>query len=362
MKQYIVETELLQQNLRILREKAGTSVVWAVLKGNGYGLGTSAIGKFLASQGVRHFCVTEVGEAVALRRAGLTHCAILLLQPITSPTEIQTLLELSVIFTISSQDDAIVLNAMAQKQGVVAEAHLKVDVGMGRYGFFPKEVDAMESIYKYMENIAISGVYTHFPCGNGKEKVMVSQFEQFSYVLDQLEAKGLEVEMAHCCNSASFLRFDQMHLGGVRLGSALLGRVRVRGTGLRPVGYCETKVDELKWLPKGHGTGYGAAWVAKKPTKVAVLPVGWHHGFTVEFGRDTFRIRDCIRGMLSYCKAMVTRKKLQVTINGQKCVVLGHVGMLHTVVDVTDVPCAVGDTATMAINPTMVRGMEVIFR
>ncbi|MFI3313972.1 MAG: alanine racemase [Eubacteriales bacterium] len=362
MKQYVVETELLQQNLRILREKAGEATVWAVLKGNGYGLGTGAMAKYLASQGISHFCVTEIDEAVALRKAGITNNTVLMLRPITSPTEIRTLLELSVIFSISSQDDAIVLNAMAQEQGAVAEAHLKIDVGMGRYGFFPKEVDAMESIYKYMESIAISGVYTHFPCGNGKEKVMVAQFEQFRYVLNQLEAKKLAVETAHCCNSAAFLRFEEMHLSGVRLGSALLGRVRVKDTGLRPVGYCETKVDELKWLPKGHGTGYGAAWVAKKPTKIAVLPVGWHHGFTVEFGRDTFRIRDCIRGMASWCKAMILRKKLFVTINGVKCPVLGHIGMLHTVVDVSAIDCAVGDIATMAINPTMVRGMEVVFR
>ncbi len=362
MKQYIVETDLVRHNLRTLRDKADGVPIWAVLKGNGYGLGVAAFAQFLGAEGITRFCVTELEEARAIRNSGLSEAWILMLQPITDPGVISQLLRLNVIFAISSQDDAIVLNGLASETNTVAEAHLKVDVGMGRYGFFPKEVDAMESIYKYMENIAISGVYAHFPCGNGKEKVMTAQFAQFRYVLDQLEAKGLGVEMAHCCNSPSFLRFDQMHLDGVRLGSALLGRVRARGTGLRPVGYCETKIDELKWLPKGHGTGYGAAWKAKKPTKIGVLPVGWHHGFTVEFGRDTFRIRDCIRGMLSYCKAMVTKKKLYVTINGTKCPVLGHVGMLHTVVDVTDVPCSVGDVATMAINPTVVRGMDVVFR
>ena len=78
---------------------------------------------------------------------------------------------------------------------------------------------------------------------------------------------------------------------GVRLGSALLGRVLTKSN-LRRVGRCEATIDELRWLPAGHSTGYGAAWRAKKPTQIAVISVGWYHGFTNEYGRDIFRFRD----------------------------------------------------------------------
>ena len=150
-------------------------------------------------------------------------------------------------------------------------------------------------------------------------------------------------------------------MDGVRLGSALLGRVLTRSN-LRRVGICEATVDELRWLPAGHTTGYGAAWRAKKPTRVAVIPVGWYHGFTNEHGHDLFRFRDCLRDALGAVKRMIFRKKLYVCIGGKKCPVLGRVGMLHTVCDVTRANVKQGDKVTLEINPLQVRGMEIRYR
>jgi len=120
-------------------------------------------------------------------------------------------------------------------------------------------------------------------------------------------------------------------------------------------------VDELRWLPKGHTCGYGAGWRARKPTRIAVIPVGWYHGFTAEQGNDLFRFRDCLRQAAGAIRRMIFRKRIYVSIGGKKCPVLGHVGMLHTVCDVTGVNCRLGDIATLEINPTMVRGMEIRF-
>lgn len=68
-----------------------------------------------------------------------------------------------------------------------------------------------------------------------------------------------------------------MHCDGVRLGSAILGRVPFH-TKLRPVGYAEAHVEELRVLPKGHPTGYGAMWTAREDTPVAIVPIGWYNG------------------------------------------------------------------------------------
>ena len=59
---------------------------------------------------------------------------------------------------------------------------------------------------------------------------------------------------------------------------------------------------------------------------------------------------------------MVFKKHIYVTVNGKKCRVLGHIGMLHTCVDVTKLPCAVGDTADFAIKPLLLKGIEVVYR
>lgn len=74
-------------------------------------------------------------------------------------------------------------------------------------------------------------------------------------------------------NSAGLLKYPEYAMDGVRVGSAILGRVSVRGNwGLARIGECQATIEELRWLPKGHSCGYGAGWTAKKPTRVAVFP------------------------------------------------------------------------------------------
>ena len=308
------------------------------------------------------FCVTELREAKALRQAGFTEEAILMLQPTVEREVLEQLLDLHVICTVSSRDDAVVLNGIANEKDMVAEAHIKIDVGMGRYGFLPKEMDKILSIYEYMDGIAVSGIYTHFPMAFCSEKKTREQFEQFTYVLDQIAGRGFETGTPHCCNSAAFFRWKDMYLGGVRIGSAWLGRINVRGHNLRRVGYCVARVQEIHWLKRGGTTGYGGVWRAKKPTRLAAVPVGWYHGFGVEYGRDSFRFRDCVRGSLSLLKAFLQRKKLTVRIGDHRCPVRGHVGMLHCMVDVTDVDCHAGDPVLIDINPLVQKGMDVVFR
>lgn len=363
MRTYVVEKEALVGNIRTIRERAGGVPVWAVLKGDGYGLGLVPMAELFKEQGILRFCVTELSEARTLREAGFTQEPILMLQPTTDRETLEQLLDWNVICTVSSRDDAVVLNGIAGERGTVAEAHVKIDTGMGRYGFLPKEMDKILSIYEYMDNIAVSGIYTHFSSAFLSEKRTREQFEQFRYVVDQIAGKGFETGEPHCCNSAAFFRWPDMHQGGVRIGSAFLGRMSARGNfGLRRVGYCESRVEEIRWLPAGHSTGYGGAWRAKKPTRLAMVPVGWYHGFGVEYGRDSFRFRDCFRGGLSLLKAWLTHKRLWVKVNGQRCPVRGHVGMLHTAVDVSKVDCHAGDVVVFDISPLMRKGMDVEYR
>ncbi len=363
MRAYVVEKEALLSNIRTIREKAAGVPVWAVLKGNGYGLGVVPMARLLRENGIDRFCVTELAEARAIREAGLTKERILMLQPTVDRKTLEALLDLDVICTVSSRDDAVVLNGVAGEKDLVAEAHVKIDVGMGRYGFLPKEMDKILSIYEYMDGIAVSGIYTHFPCAFCSEKKTREQFEQFRYVVDQIAGRGFETGEPHCCNSAAFFRWPDMHMGGVRIGSAFLGRMSARGNfGLRRVGYCAAEVAEIRWLGKGAATGYGGAWRAKRPTRLAAIPVGWYHGFGVEYGRDTFRFRDCFRGGLSLLKAWLTRKKLTVKIAGQRCPVRGHIGMCHAMVDVSKVECHAGDPVTVDISPVLQRGMEVVYK
>ena len=361
MKAYIVEKEAVLHNLDVLQEKADGVPVWAVLKGNGYGLGVKPMAELCLQAGTRRFAVTEPEEAAVLREV-CPGAQILMLRPTIDPEELNRLLELDVIATVGSGEEAAALNALAAKRDMVAECHVKVDTGMGRYGFLPDELEKILSVYRYNDHIAVSGIYTHFHTAFGKEKCTLAQAEAFKAVLQAIEEAGFEPGTPHCCNSAAFLRWPDLKMGGVRVGSAILGRVLTKSK-LRRVGWCEATVDEVRWLPAGHTCGYGAAWKAKRPTRIAVLSVGWYHGFTTEHGNDIFRFRDCLRTVLGAVKRMIFKKKLYVTINGKRCPVLGHVGMLHTVCDVTSLGgCKLGDKATLEINPLHVRGMEIEYR
>ena len=180
-------------------------------------------------------------------------------------------------------------------------------------------------------------------------------------MLAALREAGIEPGMAHILNSSGVLHFSGAAMDAVRVGSALLGRVH-GGHGLKHVGYCETQVEELKWLPKGHTTGYGAGWKAKRPTRVAILPVGWYNGFGCEMGNDLFRFRDCLRRIAASLRTMLFGKAYYVTINGKRCKVLGHIGMLHTAADVSGIQCSLGDMARVEINPLMQKGMDVEWR
>ena len=363
MKRYLVERELIQNNIQVLQKKAGSAVIWAVLKGNGYGLGLLPMAETCRAAGLDHFAVTEIAEARALREGGFETEPILMLQPTADADEITALLPLHVIFTISSTEDASVLAGLAAQAGVTAEAHIKIDTGMGRYGFLPDELDQLLPIFKYMPGLHVTGIYTHLHSAFCNQKATIAQAEAFQGVLDKLHAEGCDTGMAHMLNSAGLLKYPEYAMDGVRVGSAILGRVSVRGNwGLARIGECQATVEELRWLPKGHSCGYGAGWTAKKPTRVAVFSVGWYHGFGVEMGNDLFRFRDCLRGILRNLKQMIFKKHLYVTVNGKKCRVLGHIGMLHTCVDVTKLQCAVGDTAIFDIKPLLLKGIEVVYR
>ena len=214
-----------------------------------------------------------------------------------------------------------------------------------------------------MDGIAISGIYTHLHSAFCSKKATRLQAAAFDGVLQAIKKAGYETGTPHICNSAGLLRFPDLAMGGVRIGSAILGRLSFKGSyGLKRVGVCEAPIGEIRWLPKGHTCGYGAAWKAKHPTRIAIVPVGWYHGFGCEMGHDVFRTRDQLRAALSALAGIFRRKAYYVMLGTQRCKVLGHIGMLHTVIDVTKVKCALGDRVQMNINPLMLKGMDVVFR
>lgn len=361
MSAYVVSREDLSHNIEYLKKQARGVPIWAVIKGNGYGIGALPLAELLSEHGIDRFCVTEVREAALLRENGFSDAKILMLRSLNDEETIDRLLDLRVILTVGSTEAAKTVDRLATQRADIAQVHLKIDTGMGRYGFLPEEIEPLAAVYRECKHLAVCGIYTHFNCAFGKASITRREFAAFQSTVLQLQAAGLETGTVHCCNSAAFLRFPEMHCGGVRLGSAILGRMPF-STKLCPVGYAESAVDEIRPLPAGHSTGYAAIWTAKRETRLAIVPVGWYHGFRARTQPNWTRTRDRLRDVLSALRALLRRERLYVTVNGHRCPVVGSIGMLHCAVDVTNVPCAPGDPVLLQINPLHVKGMKLRYQ
>ncbi len=358
MSAYVVSREDLAHNVRILKEQAGKTPIWAVVKADGYGLGAGRFAKELYALGIEKFCVTEPWEAEAIRGQGITEGKILMLRQISDPEQIRAMWKAGVILTVGSLEAAERINAAVD--GAV-DVHIKIDTGMGRYGFRPDEMTEMLSLFRNGKNLGIKGVYTHFNCAFCNDVLTKTQFAEFKGVIAALQKEGCDTGMIHCCNSGAFLKFPEMHLDGVRLGSALLGRMSFP-TKLRPLGKVETAIEEVRHLPKGHSTGYGALWKSRRESDIAIIPVGWCNGLQVSCKEDRSRAVDCIRGGLKELKNLIKRPRNYVTVSGKACPVVGAIGSLHCAVDVTGVDCKMGQSVEMQISPMHIKGMEVVFR
>ncbi len=355
MNAFVIEKKKLCDNIAQIIDKAGSKKIYAVIKGDGYGFGLCEYAKILVEKGISALAVTEPSEVSELRAYGIS-CEILMLRATALPDEIEELLRGDAVLTVGSNEDAVAINGIASRLGVTANVHIKIDTGMGRYGYSLNDIEKIGAVYDYMDNIKPLGIYTHLNAAFGKKKLTLLQIECFKALVGELKRRGYETGAMHFANSSAFYKLTDVDFGdAVRIGSAFTGRIAFPcKTSLQRIGYLESEICEIKWLEKGATVGYGGVYRAKNPRKVAIVPLGYSHGFGVEKIRDTYRIRDGIRYVLQDIKRTLSGEKVYVTLKGKRARVLGHIGMLHTVIDITDITCQVGDTVQFKVNPLYV--------
>ena len=355
MRKLVIEKAALKHNLSIIKQRAKGAAIYAVLTGDGAGVGIVELARVLRDEGIGHFTVSEVSEAAALREAGFVHEEILMLRATTDREELEQLVDLGCVCTVSSVDTGMALNALTENRSTVAEAHIQVDTGMGFGGFLVSEPEKILLAYRSLPNVALSGIYTQLHAVSAKDPETQQQLQQFQAVLDIIHEQGFETGIVHAAGSFPLLHNEETLLDAVRAGSAILGRCRrTRDDKLKTVGYGEVPVSEVRWLPKGHTIGAERPLVLKKPTRIAVLPVGYEHGFGISAPRDT--------GFWAVLRRWRASKKCTVTIGNQKVRVLGRIGATETILNVTSLKCSAGDIAVLDIDPLYARGFTREFR
>lgn len=355
MRKLVIEKAAVKQNLTVIKERAGGAAIYGVLSGNGGGVGAAALARLLRDEGIGRFAVTEVSEAEALRKAGFEDEEILMLRATTDREELERLVDLNVVCTVSSVDTGMALNALAENRSTVAEAHIQIDTGMGYGGFLVGEPEKILLAYRSLPNVALSGIYTQLHAVRPSDPEIGTQLKLFQQVIDTIHRAGFETGMVHAAGSYTLLHDEQARFDGVRAGSAIMGRCRrTRDDRLKTVGYGEAALSEVRWLPKGHTVGWNRALVLKKPTRVAVLPVGFQNGYG--------QIRPREGGFWTMFRAWRKAGSRTVRVGDRRARLLGPIGATETLLDVTDIRCSAGDLVTFEMDPLFARDFTVELR
>ena len=304
--------------------------LWAVVKSNAYGHGLLAFSKIADQIGVNGFCVDSVIEARKLRDEYIKKPILVL--GATLPDLYTEALRNNVTITISNFDG---LRSWI-KSKYKPPFHLKIDSGMHRQGFYQEEIPKVVAELKKIKNAKnyLKGAYTHFASAKdiNYPTYTDTQFEKFMKAIQILEKSGFKNIKKHCAATGGVMISDKYHLDAVRVGIGLYGlwpskELEIQLSDkiiLKPSLSWHALISEVKNVPAGSYIGYDMAERITKPVKMAVIPIGYWHGFP--------------RLLSSAGEVLIKNKKARV---------LGRVSMDLICVDVTGIPCKVGDIATI---------------
>jgi alanine racemase len=278
--------------------------------------------------------VALVEEALALREAGVTAPLLVLSEP--HPAAADAAAANAVAVTICTQGAVRAFGAAGRRAGRPVAAHLKVDTGMHRQGCAPAELLDLVAAALAEPGLEVEGLWSHFAVADEAAKTATTDAQLAAYhqALAAAAAAGLEPRWRHLANSAGATvrddaRFDLVRAGielyGLAPSPELAGDVRAR---LRPALALRAAVSALRTVQAGERVSYGHRWEARRPTRIATLPVGYADGVR--------------RGLSGRIRVRLGERNLRQ---------VGTVTMDQMMVDVEDADVEVGQVATLLGDP-----------
>lgn len=350
-----VDTAALAHNLRQVRAILRPGVrLLAVVKNDGYGCGAPECARVFLAAGADWLGVATLEEGVELRRAGID-APVLLLAPLLPGQEEAALAE-GITPSVSSRRGAVALAKAAR--GTVAGVHLEVETGLGRSGIPPGELPEVVSLLE--GRLRVEGIYTHFAAAASDTAYTALQYRRFREAAETLAAAGVKGALWHVANSAAVLRFPEMQLDMVRVGTLLYGQYPVgrlpRPLKLRNPWRVKARVLHLAELPAGSRVGYGGDHVLRRDTRLALLPVGHAHGLSLAPVTRPRGPADLLvrlgREVLAYLGRPPAA--LRASAGGVTVPLVGRVGMQFSLADVSKAPgLQVGDVVEVPLQRTV---------
>lgn len=294
-----------------------------MIKADGYGSGAVEIAKTLQEHRVDYLAVAVADEGVTLRKAGITS-NIMIMNP--EMTSFKTMFDYELEPEVYSFRLLEALIRAARKEGITGyPVHIKLDTGMHRLGFNPKE-DMPRLIDRLQHQKALTprSVFSHFVGSDSDDfdNFSAMQFRLFDEASSQLQAAFTHKILRHIDNSAGIEHFPERQLDMCRLGIGLYGVDSRDNRILHNVCTLKTTILQLRKVPKEETVGYSRRGVLTRDSVIAAIPIGYADGLNRHLGRGK-----------CYC-----------LVNGKPAPYIGNICMDVAMIDVTGIDCREGDT------------------
>lgn len=340
----------LRENLQIVRRHVGAErKILAVVKANAYGHGAVPVARALAEAGADAFGVATVGEGMGLRQGDIQQP--ILLMAGFYPGEEEEVLEHNLTVGICDLGQLERLEQAARARGRRVPCHVKLDTGMGRLGIPSEAVPQVLDMLTASRALALEGLYTHFAASEDfTSSQTAQQVACFERVRGQFAARGLRPPLLHLANTGGIVARPETWGTMVRPGSLLYGYLSFfkfdgadrtqefyQKLPVRPALTLKAVIYLIREFPAEKPLGYGARFVTQRPSRIAILPIGYADGWR--------------RGLSGHCR---------VIVRGRYAPMVGTIGMDLTEVDVTHIPEAqpgdeavlIGSSGSASIAPT----------
>ena len=312
-----VDLAAIRENIMRFRDHCGAEVqIMPAVKGDAYGHGAVAVARAAIQAGCPRLAIATELEGEELRAAGID--VPLQILGASLPEEVPGVVTHDLVSSVHDLALAELLSVEAVRQHKTVKVHIKVDSGMGRLGILPdKVVDAATRISR-LPGLELEGAFMHF-ADAADETYSRFQLQRFNQALDALARAGIKLKLRHAASSAAAVLYNDARFDMVRPGAAIYGfhdPVWLHNLlPLVPALSWKCLVIQVKDYPAGASLGYSRTFITRRPTRIAVLPVGYADGYP-----------------------RAASNNASVLIDGRLAPVVGIVSMDYTMVDVTDLP------------------------
>ena len=288
--------------------------VMAVVKADAYGHGDMVVSKFLSDNGVRHFAVSNIDEAIHIREAGVEGQILIL--GYTPIERAEDLVKYDITQTLISEEYA----AKIAETALHIKCQFAIDTGMRRIGLNADNLDECEKIVrKYATKINLDGLFTHLCVADtpAQDKFTAMQIQLFEDLVERVS--DLNLPHCHCLNSAGGLWHKSKISCFVRFGIILYGLkpdyMNKLPEEFESVLSWKSVVSLVKKVKPGDTIGYGRSYTVERPMIIATIPTGYADGYP-----------------------RLLSNKGWVLINGHRAPIVGRICMDQMMVDVSCIP------------------------